>query len=57
VGAGGWLIFVRLTIEIWELDKVALEGEVEVGWVSGASNVGAAGFCGPCVCLGVFLLL
>jgi hypothetical protein len=25
-------------------------------WVSGGSGVGAAGFCGPCVYLGVFLL-
>jgi hypothetical protein len=28
-----------------------------VGWVSGGSGVGTAGFCGPCVCLGLFLLL
>jgi hypothetical protein len=27
-----------------------------VGWVSEESGAGTAGFCGPCVCLGVFLL-
>jgi hypothetical protein len=25
--------------------------------VNGGSDIGATGFCGPCVCLGVFLLL
>jgi hypothetical protein len=32
-------------------------GRQEVGWVSGGSSVGHAGFCGPDVCLGIFLLL
>jgi hypothetical protein len=27
-----------------------------VWWVSGGNNAGAAGFHGPCLCLGVFLL-
>jgi hypothetical protein len=26
-----------------------------MGWVSGESSAGAAGFCGPSVCLGLFL--
>jgi hypothetical protein len=51
------LMFVRLAIEIWELGMVALK--VEVG--SGVGEWGkwgrGYGFCGPCVCLGAFLLL
>jgi hypothetical protein len=36
---------------------VALKGEAGSGVVEGRSIMGAAGFCGPCVCLGLFLLL
>jgi hypothetical protein len=36
---------------------VALKGETGVGWVSGGSGARAAGFYGPCVYLGIFLLL
>jgi hypothetical protein len=32
---------------------VSLNREVGRGWVSEGSGVGAAGFCGPSVCLGV----
>jgi hypothetical protein len=28
-----------------------------VGYVNGGSSMGAAGFFGPCVCLGILLLL
>jgi hypothetical protein len=36
---------------------VALKrAEWEKGWVGGLRGMGTAGFCGPCVCLGVFLL-
>jgi hypothetical protein len=49
VGVGG-LMFIRLAIEIWELDRVALKWEAGSGWVSGGSSAGAAGFCSPCVC-------
>jgi hypothetical protein len=27
-----------------------------VGWINGGSSARDAGFCGPCMCLGVFLL-
>jgi hypothetical protein len=33
---------------------VALKGKVERGWVSGGRGMDASGFCGLCVCLGVF---
>jgi hypothetical protein len=36
---------------------VALRGEAGSGVGEWGSIMGAAGFCGPCVCLGVFLLL
>jgi hypothetical protein len=48
---------IRLDIEFWEIDKGGTKrrsGERVSGWVRG---MGAAGFCGPCVCLGVFLSL
>jgi hypothetical protein len=35
---------------------VAPEGEAGSRVGEGGSDVGAAGFYGPCVCLGVFLL-
>jgi hypothetical protein len=55
VGVEG-LTFVRIAIEIWELVRVALNWEAGSGWVSEGSSVWATGFCGPCVCLSVFLL-
>jgi hypothetical protein len=49
---------IRLITDFSELVKVALKGgRWEKGLVSGLRDIGAAGFCGPCVCLGVFLLL
>jgi hypothetical protein len=49
---------IRLVIDFGESVKVALnEGGWEKVWVGGGRGLGATGFCGPCVCLGVFLLL
>jgi hypothetical protein len=49
------VIFTRLVIGFRELVKMALKrGEGKgLGW---GREMGAAGFCGPSVCLGVFLL-
>jgi hypothetical protein len=53
---------IRLDIEIWEIGEGGTKWGVGKG--GGWARVGgwgrgmrAAGFCGPCVCLGVFLLL
>jgi hypothetical protein len=53
----GWVMIIRLVIDLWELVKVALKGGVGKGWVGGDRGMGAARFCGLCVCLGVFLML
>jgi hypothetical protein len=48
----------RLAIDYRELIKAALKiGVWEKELVSGLRVMGFAGFCGLCVCLGVFLLL
>jgi hypothetical protein len=51
-------VMVSRILIIWgELVKVALKcgsRKVVLGW---GKRYGAVGFCGPCVCLGVFLLL
>jgi hypothetical protein len=53
---GGMVI--RLVINFGELVKVALKSGGQKKWYVGAlRGMGAAGFCGICVCLGVFLLL
>jgi hypothetical protein len=38
---------------LWGIGKGGWEKE----WVGGLSGMGASGFCGPCVCLDVLLLL
>jgi hypothetical protein len=49
---------IRLVIDYGELVKVALKkGGWEKKWVGWLKVMGFAGFCGPYVCLGVFLLL
>jgi hypothetical protein len=49
---------VRLNIEIWIIGKGGTnKGGQEKGPVGGGNSMGAAGFCGPCECFGVFLLL
>jgi hypothetical protein len=54
VGVGG-LMVVWLEIEARVIGKAALKkGADKRGRGRG---VGAAGFCGPCVCLGVFFML
>jgi hypothetical protein len=44
---------IRLDIETWVVRKGGTKG----GGGKEGSGMKAAGFCGPCVCLGVFLLL
>jgi hypothetical protein len=54
----GRLMVIRLVIDYLELVNVALKkGGWEKGWICGLKVMGIAGFCGPCVCLGIFLLL
>jgi hypothetical protein len=50
---------IKLVIDYGELVRVALKkgDEWEKEWVGGLRLMGIAGFCDPCVCLGVFLLL
>jgi hypothetical protein len=50
------LTFVMLPIEIWELDRVALKMEMGNGVGEWRKQYGSYCFCGPCVCLGIFLL-
>jgi hypothetical protein len=52
----GGLIFIMLAIEIWEV-RVALKGEMGSGVGEWGKQCGGCCFCGPCVCLGIFLLL
>jgi hypothetical protein len=47
---------IRLVLDCEELVKVALK-KSGGGKESGLRVMGVAGFCGSCVCLGVFLLL
>jgi hypothetical protein len=50
-------MIIRVVIDFGQLVKVALKrGGQEKGWVGEGSDIGAAGCCGSCVCLGVFLL-
>jgi hypothetical protein len=52
----GVLMVIRLVIDFGDLVKVALKN-VEVGkGVGELRSMRAAGYCGPCVYLGVFLL-
>jgi hypothetical protein len=37
--------------------KVALKGEIGSGMGERVKQYGSCCFCGPCVCLGIFLLL
>jgi hypothetical protein len=52
---------IRLIIDYGELVKLALKSKSVGGkrsrWVDGLRVIGAAGFCGPFVCLDAFLLL
>jgi hypothetical protein len=50
-------VVIRIVMDFGELVKVALKGEQEKGWVDEGRGKGTAGFCGLCVCLGLFLLL
>jgi hypothetical protein len=44
----GWVMVIGLIIDFGELEKLALKRDVWLG-----KSYGPAGFCGPCVCLGV----
>jgi hypothetical protein len=46
-------MIIRLVIDVWELVK----GGGKRDEMGGRRGIRAAGFCGPCVYLGVFLLL
>jgi hypothetical protein len=58
INSGSWGKYaIRLVIDFWGIGKGGtkkgcrkMSGLVENKWVT-------AGFCGPCMCLGVFLLL
>jgi hypothetical protein len=47
------IMVIRPVKDYGELVKVALRKK----GVSGLRVLGVTGFCGPCVCLGIFLLL
>jgi hypothetical protein len=54
----GGVMFIKLVIDYGKLAKVSLrkkEGEVVKG-VDGWAEIYGGWFCGPCVCVGVFLL-
>jgi hypothetical protein len=48
---------MRVVIDFGELVKVALKKGRAGKGVGGLRGMGAAWFCGPCMCFGVFLLL
>jgi hypothetical protein len=50
-------MLVRLDTEFEETGEGGAKGGWEVDWVNGKRGMRAAGFCGPCLCLGVFLFL
>jgi hypothetical protein len=51
------VMVIRIEIEIWATGKCGTKIGGAVNGVSGwGRGLGVAGFCGPCVCLGVFLL-
>jgi hypothetical protein len=49
---------IRVVVKYWELVKVALKsgGVWKKDWVCGLRVMVVAVLCGPCECLGVFLL-
>jgi hypothetical protein len=47
---------IRLVIDYGKLVKVALKKEGGKVWVGVLKVMGGSGFCGPCVCLGIFQL-
>jgi hypothetical protein len=51
------IMVMRLGIEMWVIGEGGTEkGGQEKGWVGEERVLVAAGFCGPCAYLGVFLL-
>jgi hypothetical protein len=50
-------MIIWLEIETWVIGKDATKRGQKEGRVGGERYMGASGFCGPCVCLGVFPLL
>jgi hypothetical protein len=50
------VMVIRLIIDFGEFVKVVLKRGVGIGLCGEGRVIGAAWFCGPCVCLGVFLL-
>jgi hypothetical protein len=59
INNGSWwaIMVIRVDTEIWEIGKDGLKGGLEKGCVGGGGCIWDAGFCGPCVCLSVFLML
>jgi hypothetical protein len=57
-GGSWWVIVIGLDIEIWVIGKghTKKRGR-EKGWMGVGRGLAAAGFCDPCACLYVFLLL
>jgi hypothetical protein len=53
----GGIIIIWLETETWVTGKGSTKMEGRMYWVGGGRGLEAAGFCGPCVCLVVFLLL
>jgi hypothetical protein len=50
------IMVIGLVMDFGDLVKVALKrGEWEKWWVDRGRGMGAAGFCGPCVCLSLLL--
>jgi hypothetical protein len=50
------LMVIKLIIGFGELVKVALKGGWKKGWECWGRSMRATGFCGPFVCLGMFVL-
>jgi hypothetical protein len=54
-GSGGMVI--RLEIETWLIGKGGTKSGCKKERVVGGRGIGAAGFCSPYMCWGLFLLL
>jgi hypothetical protein len=52
------VVMVSRLVEIWVIGKGGIKkGGWQKGWMGGGRVMGTAGFCGPCACLGEFLML
>jgi hypothetical protein len=57
VGSLGMVMAIRLEVETWVIHKGGTKRKGRKGWMGERRAMGASGFCGLSVCLGVFLLL